>query len=414
MATNNSVNSPLSGTTGTGNFVGSTSPTLTNPNMNAIYANNDLEIAFGTAASAVNYLTITNSPTGNPVSLIPNGSDTNVPLYLAAKGSSQLRIGSNLLMYNTSGGNNYTIFTTTASGAKTVTIPDLTGTMAISGSSQNVSFNQVQTSQINDPSQNLPVAKFSNPASAVNYLSFFGQSTGFPPEVQVAGSDTNIGLNLRCKGTGGVQLISAATTTPLAIYNGTSSQHSTSFAFSNTAASRTVTFPDATGTVALSGASQDVTFNSVSWSDTTKGIVGTTTNNDASAGYVGQVSASFVSQTSPVTLTASTQTNITSLLLDAGDYDVYFQAGFIPASTKVLTLVYTGLNTTSAVVPPTTSQNGFASWFGTFTGDGSSKLVLNGFRRYSLASTTTIYLVGLTASSGNTDGFGGIVARRRR
>jgi hypothetical protein len=31
MATNNSVNSPLSGTTGSGNFVGSTSPTLTTP-----------------------------------------------------------------------------------------------------------------------------------------------------------------------------------------------------------------------------------------------------------------------------------------------------------------------------------------------------------------------------------------------
>lgn len=33
MATNNAVNSPLSGTTGTGNFVGSTSPTLTTPNI---------------------------------------------------------------------------------------------------------------------------------------------------------------------------------------------------------------------------------------------------------------------------------------------------------------------------------------------------------------------------------------------
>ncbi len=33
MATNNSVNSPLSGTTGTGNFVGSTSPTLVTPSI---------------------------------------------------------------------------------------------------------------------------------------------------------------------------------------------------------------------------------------------------------------------------------------------------------------------------------------------------------------------------------------------
>ena len=33
MSTNNSVNSPLSGTTGTGSFVGSTSPTLVTPNI---------------------------------------------------------------------------------------------------------------------------------------------------------------------------------------------------------------------------------------------------------------------------------------------------------------------------------------------------------------------------------------------
>ena len=38
MATNNSVNSPLSGTTGTGNFVGSTSPTLVTPTLGAATA----------------------------------------------------------------------------------------------------------------------------------------------------------------------------------------------------------------------------------------------------------------------------------------------------------------------------------------------------------------------------------------
>lgn len=38
MATNNSVNSPLAGTTGTGNFVGSTSPTLVTPTIGAATA----------------------------------------------------------------------------------------------------------------------------------------------------------------------------------------------------------------------------------------------------------------------------------------------------------------------------------------------------------------------------------------
>jgi hypothetical protein len=157
-----------------------------------------------------------------------------------------------------------------------------------------------------------------------------------------------------------------------------------------------------------------LTSDQITWSDTTKGIVGTTTNNDAAAGYVGQAPASYVSSLSPVTLTASTQTNITSLLLDAGDYDIYFQLGFVPANTAVLTLAYAGISTTSATLPSTAVANGFASWIGAFTGDGSSKLVLNGYARYSLASTTTIYLVGFAASSGNTDGYGGIIARRAR
>ena len=131
MATNNAVNNSLTGQTGTGNFVGSTSPSLTNPDINAIYSTN-LTLTFGNATSAVNYLQITNAATGNPVSLSAQGTDTNIPLYLAGKGATQVRLGNDLLMYNTAGGNNYTVFTITASGAQTVTVPSLSGTMVLS------------------------------------------------------------------------------------------------------------------------------------------------------------------------------------------------------------------------------------------------------------------------------------------
>lgn len=132
MATNNAVNTTLSGQSGTGSFVGSLSPSITNLNTNAIYSAGDYQITFGNAASPVNFLTITNGATANPVSISANGTDTNVALYLAAKGTSQIRLGSDLLMYNTAGGNNYTNFTTVATGAKAVTIPDLTGTVQLS------------------------------------------------------------------------------------------------------------------------------------------------------------------------------------------------------------------------------------------------------------------------------------------
>ena len=51
MVTNNSVNSPLSGTTGTGTFVGSTSPTITTPVISSI--TNTGTLTFPTATGNV-------------------------------------------------------------------------------------------------------------------------------------------------------------------------------------------------------------------------------------------------------------------------------------------------------------------------------------------------------------------------
>lgn len=86
-------------------------------------------------------------------------------------------------------------------------------------------------------------------ASAVNYISASNNATGSFPYFASTGTDTNIDFGVYTKGTGKILLLSANTTQPLVIYSGTSYQHTTTFQFSNTAASRTVTFPDVTGTV---------------------------------------------------------------------------------------------------------------------------------------------------------------------
>lgn len=251
MATNNAVNTSLAGQTGTGNFVGASSPSLTNPNMNAIYSNGDLEVVFGAAVSPVNYLQITNAATGNPISLTTQGTDTNIALYLAGKGTTQIRLGNDLLMYNTSGGNNYTQFTVTASGAQAVTIPNLSGTMAISGASQNVSFGTVQLSSIS-AANGTGLINPNGVTNAVNYWTISNNATGQPVYMASAGSDTNIGQYFITKGNAGIVLQTAATSaSPFSIQSGTSSQHTTAFVFSDTAATRTVTFPDLTGTAQL-------------------------------------------------------------------------------------------------------------------------------------------------------------------
>lgn len=103
---------------------------------------------------------------------------------------------------------------------------------------------------VNDLSGN-HVLGFSQTALAVNYLDIVNNATSANPQLRALGTDTNISMSLVPKGTGGVVINSAAPTTPFLILSGTGSQHSTAFAFANTAASRTATFPDASGTVAF-------------------------------------------------------------------------------------------------------------------------------------------------------------------
>ncbi len=89
-------------------------------------------------------------------------------------------------------------------------------------------------------------------ASAINYNQLVSSATGVPVEWAAQGSNANIGMYARTKGTGSFSIISSATTIPFILFNGTNAQHSTNFSFSNTANTRTVTFPDADGTVLFS------------------------------------------------------------------------------------------------------------------------------------------------------------------
>lgn len=95
MATNNTVNSPLSGTTGTGNFVGSTSPTITTPTIVApaiLDTNLNNELSFTTVAGAVNFVNITNAATGIGPSINAGGTDTNIILGINGKGTGGVTI----------------------------------------------------------------------------------------------------------------------------------------------------------------------------------------------------------------------------------------------------------------------------------------------------------------------------------
>src|SRR5262249_6297435 len=62
-------------------------------------------------------------------------------------------------------------------------------------------------------------------------------------------------------------------------------------------------------------------------------IVGTTTNDDAPEGNIGELLSSFIASGSAVSLTTGVAANITSILITPGDWDVTANAYFSATAT---------------------------------------------------------------------------------
>lgn len=143
----------------------------------------------------------------------------------------------------------------------------------------------------------------------------------------------------------------------------------------------------------------------------TGGIIATTTNNDASAGSVGEAISSLVAVGSPVSLTTNTGTNVTSISLTAGDWDVSGNVN-LTEGTATVTGASAGITSTSATVPTNGSEVYSGVQVTLLSGTDSITLPP---KRFSLSGTTTVYLVAKsTFSAGTVDAFGSILARRVR
>ena len=151
--------------------------------------------------------------------------------------------------------------------------------------------------------------------------------------------------------------------------------------------------------------------------------LGSTTNDSASAGYVGEWVAASVASGSAITLTTTATTySITSISLTAGDWEVRGM-GAIHLSTTILNYVRVAVSTaSSAITIPTGSYDGSNSLFSTSapaslsTTLGTTDINLaTKSMRVSLSATTTIYLVAYSAFTGTAPtAYGNIEARRLR
>ena len=132
---------------------------------------------------------------------------------------------------------------------------------------------------------------------------------------------------------------------------------------------------------------------------------GTTTNDSASAGQVGET---IVSTASGISLTTAAS-NGTSISLTAGDWDVAIYASGAGASATC-TAIRIGISETSATFG-TQGLDWVYAFADPVNGPTGGSLPL---RRISLASTTTIYGVLATSAGTNSSLNCTLIARRRR
>ncbi len=146
------------------------------------------------------------------------------------------------------------------------------------------------------------------------------------------------------------------------------------------------------------------------------GIEGTSTNDNAVAGNVGQYIDNIILSGSAVSLTSTVAANVTSIELGAGDWDVGGEVTIAGTATTA-GVFRAGVTQTSATIPVTRTSStavGGNRAAGDFAAIGDG-FITTGQARLSLSGTTTVYLVASASFSGGTaTAYGKIYARRVR
>jgi hypothetical protein len=183
-------------------------------------------------ASAVNYIQVTGAVTGGTPTVSAQGSDANVNLSLASKGSGIVYIGgtsnatTSTIRLSPSGGSAFFASATNASvnyimatGAAAGSAPQLIAR----GTDTNIGVRigtlnagNIDLLASGDPNAGTGALQMrvSPTVSAVNYIQVTGAATGGEPTISAQGSDTNLDINLTPKGTGYANITSGGVKFP--------------------------------------------------------------------------------------------------------------------------------------------------------------------------------------------------------
>jgi hypothetical protein len=141
--------------------------------------------------------------------------------------------------------------------------------------------------------------------------------------------------------------------------------------------------------------------------------VGTSTNDNAVAGSIGELISSTVLFGAVVGVTTATDTNITSISLTAGDWDVWGSVNMYPTAGTIPTRYAGWISTTSATLPTAPNEGALYDLQTTLSASATYHYPV-GSKRISLASTTTVYLSCRSNFTVSTMFAGGYIAARRR
>lgn len=155
-----------------------------------------------------------------------------------------------------------------------------------------------------------------------------------------------------------------------------------------------------------------LTVNGLITPNSVAGIKGTSTNDSAQAGSIGEFVSSAVG--SLVAMSSGTAKDVTSISLTAGDWDITANIGFLPASTTSITALAGSINTTSATFNDN-AQFSFQDYYSAVV-PGSSTTFYKPLPtlRLSLSATTTVFLVARASFAAGSFFHGSSFIRARR
>lgn len=139
---------------------------------------------------------------------------------------------------------------------------------------------------------------------------------------------------------------------------------------------------------------------------TTGQIPGEPSTGNASAGNVGEVIDGSAAL-GAVSLTTVTPANVTSISLTAGDWEVYGTIYYSPGASTTITLLQASTNVTTATIDA--APGNFGQFSGTTFNTGGNVLSVSPGqpKRYSLSTTTTVFLTTNQSFAASTLAAGG-------